>query len=485
MSEDKLIPIQGYKGKKAGVFGLARTGLSTVQALVLAGAEVVAWDDNPERCKAARSLGARIEDLSVFDISDFEAIVVSPGVPLTHPAPHPVVAHAQSSGVRVIGDTELFAQALKALPPSRIVVITGTNGKSTTTALIGHMLKSCGRKVAVAGNIGRPVLDLEPLPEDGIYVLEMSSYQIDLTRGMAADISVLLNISPDHLDRHGDLHGYVAAKKRLLDMQHQGQIQVIGIDDKESRALAHGADVSGRGIKVVPVSAARNAGRGISVVDGILYDGLEGVAIPIGNLVRAQALVGQHNWQNAAAAYAVGRSLGLEPTAIFGALVSFPGLAHRMELVASCSGVKFVNDSKATNVEAASRALGSFENIFWIAGGKPKSNSLEELAPLFPRIRKAFLIGEAAPAFEASLAGRVPVASCGTMDIAVANAAAEALASGLESAVVLLSPACASFDQFKDFEQRGDTFSQLARDFVDAHCDVSGDPPRRAGGNGA
>lgn len=479
-----MIVVSGFKGKQVGVFGLARTGLATLRALIAGGAGVIAWDDNEAgRAEAAR-LGAEVADLTRIDLAALAAIVVSPGVPLTHPAPHPVVARAKAAGIPVIGDIELFATTLGDLPRSAVVAITGTNGKSTTTALIGHVLKECGRPAAVGGNIGIPVLEFDPVAEGGAYVIEMSSYQIDLTHSLAPDVAVLLNITPDHLDRHGDMAGYIAAKFRIFERQHKGQVAVIGIDDMPSRRVLAALQVRGEGPKLVAVSCMEQVPNGVGIVDGILYDGLSGVPVPIGRLDGARALLGRHNWQNAAAAYAVARALGLSPSGIFGALMSFPGLAHRMELVAEYHGLKFVNDSKATNVDAAARALGSFDNIYWIAGGKPKTDDLSDLAPYFGRIRKAFLIGEAAEAFGKSLEGRVEAVQCGDLANALETAAKAAIGAGQDQAVVLLSPACASFDQFRDFEHRGAAFAKLARDFVSAREAEDKQKPRRAGGDG-
>jgi UDP-N-acetylmuramoylalanine--D-glutamate ligase len=479
-----VLKVSGYEGKNIGVFGLAKTGLATLRALIAGGARVFAFDDDAAKCTAAESLGAEIRDFRSADLSSLKALLVSPGIPLTHPAPHPVVIRAKAAGVTVIGDIELFAETLKSLPKAAVVAITGTNGKSTTTALIGHVLETCGRPVAVGGNLGLPVLEFEPLPQGGIYVIEMSSYQIDLTHSLAPDVAVLLNITPDHLDRHGGMAGYIAAKKRLFAAQRPGQAAVVGIDDAPSRDVLAELQAREGGPKVIPISSLDPALGGVSVIDGTLYDALSGAAVPIGRLDNAPGLVGRHNWQNAAAAYAAARSLGLGPSEIFSALMSFPGLAHRMELVAEYHGVKFVNDSKATNVDAASRALGSYKNIFWIAGGKPKTTDLSDLAPYFSRIAKAFLIGEAAEAFAASLEGKVEVVQCGTLTRAVDAAALAALDSTKGPAVVLLSPACASFDQFPNFEERGHRFMEAAKAFINMREAHEKAGHQNAGSNG-
>lgn len=474
----------GYEGRQVGVFGLARSGLAAVRALVSGGATVLVSDDDPAKCAEAVLLGAEVTDFKTADLSKLAAMVISPGVPLTHPAPHAVVARAKAASVPVIGDIELFARQHPNLPESAVVAVTGTNGKSTTTALIGHVLKTCGRVVAVGGNIGVPLLEFDPLPNGGIYVIEMSSYQTDLTETLAPDVALLLNITPDHLDRHGDMAGYIAAKTRLFARQRKPQVAVVSVDDAPCRAVAAELEARRTGPRVLPISCNEKLDTGVSVIDGVLYDGLSGAAVPIGRLEGARALVGRHNWQNAAAAYAAARDLGLGPSEIFAALISFPGLAHRMELVGAYKGVQFVNDSKATNVDAAARALGSYDNIYWIAGGKPKTADLSGLAPFFGHIRQAFLIGEASKAFAKSLEGRLQVVECHDLARAVDAAAKAALASGLGHGVVLLSPACASFDQFRDFEERGEIFTRLARDFISAREAEDKHEPRRAGGNG-
>ncbi len=465
-----MITVRAYQSKTVAVFGLARSGLASVEALVSGGARVFAGDDNAEKCAAAKRLGAEVVDFSAIDWRTVTAFVVSPGVPLTHPAPHPFIAAAQAAGVPIIGDMELFAQARADLPIASVVAVTGTNGKSTTTALIGHVLQKTDHATAVGGNIGRAVLDLDPLPEGGIYVLEVSSYQIDLMQSFVPDVAVLLNITPDHLDRHGDLAHYEAVKERLFAGQTANHAAVIGVDD------AHGIRFAARlaaahGQRVIPISGDYVPGGGIGIKDGILLDGIEGAMVPIGNLAGAVALRGRHNWQNAAAAYAAARSLGVPAGAAFRALMTFPGLEHRIERVAMVGNIEFINDSKATNVDAASKALATFERIYWIAGGRPKTTDLSALAPFFPRIRRAYLIGEAARDFAASLNGTVDHVIAGDLGAAVAMAHADALKDGAPS-TVLLSPACASFDQFSDYEARGRTFKELVGRVV-AHTELA------------
>ncbi len=449
-----MIPATTFANRPVAVFGLGCSGLMAARALIGGGATVCAWDDSHDARHAAREAGVPVADLGDQDFAGFDALVLSPGIPLTHPAPHPIVVRARAAGCEVIGDVEVFVR--EGLPAS-LVGISGTNGKSTTTALLAHVLRRCGRAAAEGGNLGAPVLGLPWLGADGVYVLELSSYQIDLTPSLVCDVAVLLNISPDHLDRHGGMAGYVAVKKRLPDGCAADATAIIGVDDSLCAGIYD--DLRARGqTPVIPIAVGAAAEGGVWVVDGVLHDGRDGTEI---DLTGAAALRGRHNWQNAAAAYAAARALGVDASDIAPALLDFPGLAHRMESIASVDGVLFVNDSKATNVTAAARALASFDGIYWIAGGRAKEPSLDALAAFFPRIRHAFLIGEAAADFAAGLAGHVAHSVSGDLDAAVVAAFERALADGEENAVVLLSPACASFDQWRDFEARGDAFRDL------------------------
>jgi UDP-N-acetylmuramoylalanine--D-glutamate ligase len=452
-----VIAVTSFRGEKVAVMGLARSGLLAAQALQSGGANVVAWDDSPAKREAAAAKGVPVVDLAKSDFAGLKALVLSPGIPHTYPAPHPVAARARAAGTEIIGDIELLA---RSCPQARYVGITGTNGKSTTTALIGHILAVAGRKVAVGGNLGPPALSLEPLGTEGIYVLEMSSYQLELTQTLAFDVGVLLNITPDHLDRHGGMSGYVAAKRRIFATQAKPQAAVVGIDDDLSRRMAEqlAASVARR---VIPISAESLAPGGVYVDKGFLVDDMAGAARPMLDLGRAPRLPGQHNWQNAAAAYAATRALGVESVAIVDGIISFGGLAHRQELVATIDGVAYVNDSKATNADAAAKALACYDTVYWIAGGLAKEGGIASLAPLFPRIRHAFLIGKAADEFAATLAGRVPFSRCGELAPAVSAAREAARRESRKGAVVLLSPACASFDRFANFEERGDVFRRL------------------------
>ena len=456
-----MIPVRSFEGKTVAVFGLARTGLAAARALIAGGAEVALWDERPEGRAAATAQGLSLVDLSVADWSQFAALVLSPGVPLTHPSPHWTVEKAEAAGVEILGDVELFARTVSAATEHRrpkVVAITGTNGKSTTTALIGHICATAGRDTRVGGNIGIGVLDLEDMHGGAVYVLELSSYQLDLTTSLKPDVSVLLNISPDHLERHGGMEGYVTAKRRILLNQGKGDTAVIGVDDPWGQRICTEITAANRRT-IVPISASKSMGRGAYVIQGVLYDATGERAVAVADLMLAKSLPGRHNWQNAAAAYAAVRGLGISADEACEGLMSFPGLAHRMETVGWIDQVRFVNDSKATNTDAARQAMQSYPKFYWIAGGQPKTGGIDALGDLFPRIETAYLIGEASTAFAKTLAGKAPVVACGDMATAVTHAYADAAASGRE-AVVLLSPACASFDQFADFEARGEAFRQ-------------------------
>ena len=454
-----MIPVRAFEGKTVAVFGLARTGLAAARALVAGGAEVALWDEKPASRAAAEAAGFALTDLSKADWSQFAALMLSPGVPLTHPAPHWTVERAKAAGVEILGDMELFARAVNAAPEHKrpkIVAITGTNGKSTTTALIGHVCAQAGRDVRIGGNIGIGVLDLEDMHGGAVYVLEMSSYQLDLTSSLHADVTVILNLSPDHLERHGSMEGYVAAKRRILANQGKGDTAVIGVDDQWGQQICTEITAANRRT-IVPISASKAMGRGVYVLQGVVYDATGERATAVTDLSRARSLPGRHNWQNAAAAYAAAKGLGVPADEAAEHLLTFPGLAHRMETVATLGRVRFVNDSKATNADAARQALSSYPKVYWIAGGEPKTGGIDDLADLFPRVIKAYLVGEAAPAFAATLQGKAETVQSGTIAQAAAQAFADAQAAG-KDAIVLLSPACASFDQFADFEQRGDAF---------------------------
>lgn len=465
-----MIPVPGFEAKRVAMFGLGRTGLGVARALEAGGATVLCWDDGEARRADAAEAGLLLDDLYAVDWSGIEALVLSPGVPLTHPAPHPLVLAAKAADVPVIGDMELFQRALDASGTrARMVAVTGTNGKSTTTALIGHLIRQAGGDAQVGGNIGRAVLDLDPPGDQTVYVIEISSYQLDLAPGFRPDVAVLLNITPDHLDRHGSFDNYVAIKDRIFANQTGRGYAIFGIDSEPVARLCTarcgqqapaGSDEGGP--KVIPVSTRKALGRGVYVLGGKVYHSRSSRVEEAADLNGIATLQGAHNWENAAAAFAAVRVLGIDPSKIADGLQRFPGLAHRMEQVADLDGVRFVNDSKATNADAAARALETYDRIYWIAGGVAKAGGIEPLGKYFPKIAKAYLIGKSAQDFAATMEGRVRHTLSGTLEEAVTQAAHDA--AGDKGAVVLLSPACASFDQFPDFEKRGDAFRSAVRD---------------------
>jgi UDP-N-acetylmuramoylalanine--D-glutamate ligase len=459
-----MIPVRGFANREVGVFGLARSGLSSIVGLKAAGAFIHAWDENDEARAEAERLGAQISPFSAWPWQRIRTVVLSPGIALTHPKAHPVVIAAREAGAEIIGDVELFAREIRPdrSKPGRapIIAVTGTNGKSTTTALIGHILNSCGFHAGVGGNIGKPVLELALPGGRTIYVLEISSYQIDLAPGLVPDISVLTNITPDHLERHGSLANYAAVKARLLEQTAQDGHIVVGVDDSLSSTI-YTRLAANHGARAIPVSVGKILGRGIFAVDGELYDAWSTGATKIMGLTQAVHLQGTHNWQNAALAYAAVRPFVKDTRAIASAISSFPGLAHRMEDVGRIGKVRFINDSKATNADATARALVCFPDIFWIAGGRAKEGGITTLREYLPRIRSAYFIGEAAEEFAGVLKDRVPFEICGTLDRAVTAAYTDAARASAPAPLVLLSPACASFDQFRDFEERGDRFRSL------------------------
>ena len=455
-----MIPITEFANRDVMVFGLARTGLAAARALKAGGARVHAWDDSDVSRARAEAAGVPVTDINARDWRTFAALVLSPGVPFKYPEPHRVVTLADAVGVPVMGDMELFARAVNALPPSqrpKLIGVTGTNGKSTTTALIGHILKEAGKDVRVGGNIGAAVLDLAPLHPGAYYVLELSSFQLELTQTLRLDVAVWINTTPDHLDRHGDMIGYTAAKKRIFRNQGAADCAVIGVDDPYCAAVC--TELMGAGAqRVTPISAGQSLGRGVSALGGKIFDATGGRSEQVADISEAPALAGRHNAQNACAAYAAVRALGLEPRVIAHALTTFEGLPHRLERAGTVGGVRFVNDSKATNADAAAQALSVYPRVYWIAGGVAKEGGVEPLEPFFPRIARAYLIGQAAGEFADALSGRVPTVMAGELETAVKRAFADARASGEPHPVVLLSPACASYDQFRDYEERGDKF---------------------------
>lgn len=425
-----MITSRAFAGRRYAVLGLARSGLATVEALVASGAGVTAWDEREDARDAAMALGADIGDPLGIDLIGFAGVVVSPGVPLNR---HPIAAHARDAHVPVIGDIELFAEARGELPPHKVVGITGTNGKSTVTALVAHMLENAGVPALMGGNIGLPILTRRPLAEGGVYVLELSSYQIDLAHSLACDVAVLTNISPDHLDRYDGFEGYAASKARLFSLQHRDQIAVIATDDDPSKMIASRVSHRLHRVSAKDIDPADQA--------------------------RWPALQGPHNAQNAVCAIAVCRVLGLGDEAIERGLATFRSLPHRMELVGEARGARWYNDSKATNAASAAPALAAFppapdQRLHWIAGGQAKGDGLAACRPWFGHVKRAYLIGEAMEPFAAEIGDAIAVERSGDLATAVQQAAAAVQPGD----VVLLSPACASFDQFRDYEARGDAF---------------------------
>lgn len=448
----------GLGGRPVAVFGLGLSGLATVSAFVRAGVSVTAWDDDETKRTQAASEGATITNLTLADLSGFAMLVVAPGIPLTHPEPHVVVARAQEFGVEILGDVELLHRVHHG---RKTIGITGTNGKSTTTALIGHVLNANGITASVGGNIGRAALDIELPPQDGVIVLELSSYQLDLCPTFAPDIGVHMNLTPDHLDRHGDMAGYAAAKMRIF---RGAGAAIIGVDDEPSRAMFKQVQEAGDR-DVYAISVVNPVERGAYVSNGILFDCMDGEAREIGSVSALTTLPGVHNHQNICAAYIAARLSGLDADVIMNAVKTYPGLPHRQFMTRVINGVAYVNDSKATNADATAKALVCYRNICWIVGGKPKDGGLNGLEPFMDRVRKAFVIGAAMDDFCKWLDNRgVDYVRSETLDRAVSEAHITAQAARGEpggAGVVLLSPACASFDQFRSFEHRGDEFTKM------------------------
>lgn len=461
-----MINLSSLQGSRFAVLGLARSGMTAARALREADVDCTVWDDDAAKRAQAEGQGFALADPAALDWSRCDGLVLSPGIPHTFPEPHPAAVAARAAGKPVIGDIELLA---RSGPTARIVGITGTNGKSTTTALAGHILKSAGIDREVGGNLGPAALDFRTLGPDGVYVLELSSFQLELVPSLRCDVAAWINVTPDHIDRHGDLAGYVAAKRHVFDNQHAGDVAVIGIDDAESRAEVD--RLSGTPRAIVTVTVGRRAGGGISVVDGRLKDARDGTEI---DLKPVKTLPGAHNWQNAACAYGICRALGLPPDAIARGLATYPGLAHRQERVAVVDGIVYINDSKATNADAAEKALAAYDTIYWIVGGTPKAEGIAPLAPLFGRVVHAFLVGKSSDAFAVTLDGKVPYARCDDLETALAQAHAMAQRERRPDAVVLLSPACASYDQWPSFEVRGDAFRTLARALPGAMIEAGG-----------
>jgi UDP-N-acetylmuramoylalanine--D-glutamate ligase len=457
-----VIPITTFAGKKVAVFGLGGSGLVAASALLAGKADVVGWDDSKDRIAHAASTGIPVMDLRELDWSRIAALVLAPGVPFTHPAPHWSVGLARAKGVEVIGDIELFCRERRAhAPGAPFIAVTGTNGKSTTTALIAHICAKAGFDTQIGGNIGTAILSLEPPRTGRVYVVECSSFQIDLATSIDPSIGILINLTEDHLDRHGTMADYAAVKEQLIAGVKPDGTAIVGVDDNWGQAIADRAARAGH--QVVRVSVRHPLAYGIYLDAERIVEATGGTALEIAQLGNIGSLRGRHNAQNAACAVAAARALGIDRRIIQAGLQSFPGLVHRMEEVGRKDKTLFINDSKATNADSAAQALACFSDIFWIAGGKPKTGGIESLSGYFPRIRKAYLIGAAAEEFAKTLDGKVDHVTVGTLDRAVEEAARDAAASGFDHPVVLLSPACASYDQFENFEARGTVFRNLVQ----------------------
>jgi UDP-N-acetylmuramoylalanine--D-glutamate ligase len=454
-----MTPITCFAGKRVAVFGLGASGRISAEALIAGAADVVVWDDHRRPREMAAAMGLKLQDFVFGDLSGFDSLVLGPGVPLTHPTPHWIVVKAREAGVEIVGDIELFCrERAEIAPKSSFVAITGTNGKSTTTALVAHLYRFFGYEAEVGGNIGTPILALSPPGAGRVHVIECSSFQIDLAPSLNASFGVLLNVTPDHLDRHGTMENYAAIKERVVA---QADHAVVCLDDEISIAIAERLRKAGKPVTLVSINNP-------TIPDGIVLEGtrlvrrIDGRSSPIADLAGIASLRGRHNGQNAAAAVAALGPHGFELDALQKGLASFPGLQHRLEEIGHRGKVLYINDSKATNSDAAEKALLSLTDIYWILGGRAKHGGIEPLRPLFPKIVKAYLVGEAAEAFARTIGEAIPYEFCGTLDMAVESATRDAEKSTAEAPIVLLSPACASFDQFSDFEKRGDKFRELA-----------------------
>jgi len=452
-----MISCAGFINKRVAVLGLGKSGLSAAHALARSGARVVAWDDREQTRNQATNEGIAIKDFERINWGQMDALVISPGIAHSFPKSHPAAHQAKQAGVPIIGDVELLATSGAQ---AHQVAITGTNGKSTTTSLLGHIIDQSGRKVEIGGNLGPSICNMAMLERDELYVLELSSYQLELCPSARFKISILLNLSPDHLDRHGGMAGYVRAKRNIFHNQGAGDVAIVSLDDELTAKVFDELDRK-KGRTVIPVATTRKAHGGVYVENENLIDDLQGEANVVMSLDGLANLPGIHNAQNVVAAFAAARRLRISTDVIVQAIESFPGLAHRQEIIEYFDGITFVNDSKATNCEAAEKALACYDNVYWIAGGRAKEAGLTQMSDVFGHVRKAFLIGECADDFAAQLGGKVDAVVYGTLESATRAAYEQAVKDGLKAAVVLLSPACASFDQFANFEARGDAFRNL------------------------
>lgn len=465
-----MTPVHVFKGRTVALFGLGGSGLATALSLQAGGADVMAFDDSPARVQAAAGQGVSTGDLAAADWARFSALVLSPGVPLTHPAPHWSVERAKAAGVEIIGDIELFCRERAASAPSApFIAITGTNGKSTTTALLSHVLRHAGRDVQMGGNIGAAILTLAPPSTERTHVVECSSFQIDLTPSLAPSVGIHLNLSPDHLDRHGDMDAYAAIKERLVA---DAGMAIVGVDDGPSLAIAERRGA--RGLPVACISVERELSQGFFAEGSRLIWRHRGLDRGIADLAGVGSLRGAHNAQNALAAAAACLACGLDLPAIARGLATFPGLPHRLEEVGRIGRVLFINDSKATNADSTEKALSSFASVRWILGGTAKEGGITSLASYFPRVVKAYLIGASSRDFAGTLEGHVAYELCGDLKTATRRAAEDARDAEEAEPVVLLSPACASFDQFRNFEERGNLFRESVRELARADPAKSG-----------
>jgi len=454
-----LIAVTTFADKNVALFGLGGSGMVAAQALARGGAKVTAYDDNSDSVSKAQNSGINTRDLRQCEFSEFDQLVLAPGVPLTHPKPHWSVELAKTARVPVIGDIELFCQERRAVAPkSTLIAITGTNGKSSTTALISHVLKSAGRKVEMGGNIGRAVLDFDELSNETIYVIEVSSYQIDLAPGIDADIGILLNLSPDHLDRHGSMEDYAAIKERLV---RKSTTAIVGVDDEWCRSVVR--QLGKASIPTTPVSVHEQLDEGVFAREGAIFSAHNGSVEKVADLAGIGPLRGFHNAQNACVAWRACSSAGLSSREIQAGFESYPGLEDRMEELGKIGNILIVNDSKGTNADATQMALGSYERIYWIAGGLAKQGGIEPLRQHFSKVAKAYLIGEAAPVFAGTLGADVEFEISGTLEKALCHAVADAKKDDNDEPVILMSPACASFDQFASYAVRGERFRQLVQ----------------------
>lgn len=465
-----MTPLTSFAGKNVALFGLGASGIDAARSLLVGGARIAAWDDKEVSRQRAAALGVDIVDLATADWSRFDSLVLAPGVPLTHPVPHWSVDKARAAGVEVIGDIELFCRERAALAPDApFVAITGTNGKSTTTALTAHLFRVFGYDVAMGGNIGTPILELPPPSSQRVHVVECSSFQIDLAPSLAPSAGILMNLTPDHLDRHGTMENYAAIKERLVA---GAGTAIVSVDDPDSAAIAQRLFAGGHHVETISV-AGRPVTRGITLFGTRLIRVRDGHASPVADLAGIGSLRGAHNAQNAAAAILALGVDDIDLATLQEVLAAFPGLAHRMEQIGRLGRVLFVNDSKATNADAAEKALLAFDKVHWIVGGVAKEGGIEPLRPLFGRVAKAYLVGASSEAFAATLGSDVPHEFCGTLDAAVTHAAVDATVTASRAPlgdepdeIVLLSPACASFDQFPNFERRGDRFRDLVKSLL-------------------